>query len=265
MHPRLFHSLIFMEPVIRGTLPPGPNAASMATNKPDLWSSREVAESEIRRSKFYKSWDQRALDKYLEYGLRQTPTLLYPDAPAGSVTLSTTKQQEAWTYLRSMFTPRPAEGQLDERERLTTSDMSAELAQYQFHRAECFIALQSLSSLQPSVTWIFGSKSWASGRSEKEDIFARTGSSARGSGGVQSIVIDGANHMLPLEKVNETAELVSAQIKTGLDKYQKEVDFWKTYDSGKSIQGGLHFSEKWKRAVRQKADTKRPLATTPKL
>ncbi|KAF1956868.1 alpha/beta-hydrolase [Byssothecium circinans] len=264
MHPRLFQSLILMEPVIQETIPPGPNAAFMTTNRPDLWSSLESAKSQFRQKKFYKSWDQRALEKYLEHGLRQTPTLLYPDAPDGSVTLSTTKHQEAWSYVRSNFTQYPQEGQFDEQERMITADMTADQAQYQFHRAEAGLAFQSLSYLQPSVTWIFGSKSYINSRSDREDLVTRTGTSARGSGGVESAVLDGAGHMLPLERVDDTANLVCAHVESALDQYQKEAHFWKTFDSAKSARGKLAVSEKWKQAVRQNSGTRRPGAA-PKL
>ncbi|PVI01652.1 alpha/beta-hydrolase [Periconia macrospinosa] len=262
IHPRLFQSLILIDPVIRGKIPPGPNAAMMTTMRPDLWNSLEEAKADFRRNKFYKSWDPRALDKYLEYGLRSTPTFVYPNAPTGSVTLATTKHQEAWSYVRSVFPQCPPEDQLDDQERFIAGDMPVELAQYQFHRAEALVALEALSSLQPSITWIFGGKSYINSRADREDLLKRTGSASRGSGGVQSIIVEGAGHMLPLEKVSQTANLVGAQIEAGLDKYKKEVEFWKTYDSGKSDETKAVVSEKWKKAVRQKPDTKRQLATT---
>ena len=44
-----------------------------------------------------------ALDRLVEYGLRETPTALYgsdrnPTLASGSVTLKTTKHKEAWGY-----------------------------------------------------------------------------------------------------------------------------------------------------------------------
>ncbi|CAI6336241.1 unnamed protein product [Periconia digitata] len=265
MHPRLFQSLILIEPVIRETIPAGPNAALMATNRPDLWSSLSAAKSDFQRSKFYRSWDKRVLDKYTEYGLRRTPTLLYPDAADGSVTLATTKHQEAWSYVRPLFAARPADGRIDEQERLIAGDMPTEQAQYQFHRAESIIASESLPSLYPYTTWIFGSKSYINSRADREDLVARTGRSVRGSAGVNSLVVDGAGHGLPLEKVSETAGLMSGQIEMCLIKYREEVGFWKTYDSGKSARGGLVVSETWEKAVRERSDVKRPLAPAPKL
>jgi hypothetical protein len=93
-----------MEPIIQLEHAPGPNAAMMSTYRRDLWLSREAAATAFRKSKFFQAWDSRVLDKYIEFGLRQVPTALYPDGvngatlSPGAVTLATSKHQEAWNY-----------------------------------------------------------------------------------------------------------------------------------------------------------------------
>lgn len=160
MHPQLFQSLILMEPLIQEGIPPGPNAALMTSIRPDRWGSLDSAKSHFMDNKFYRSWDERALQKYLQYGLRRLPTALYPeDGSNGAVTLTTTKAQEAWTYVRSTFAPRPSSHRLDEQERKITAEGTSHQAQYVFVRPEAATALHLLPSLQPSVKWIFGSRS----------------------------------------------------------------------------------------------------------
>jgi hypothetical protein len=115
MHPQLFQSLILVEPVIQEAIPAGPNAAFMTSIRPDHWESLDSAKSHFMNNRFYKSWDPRALQKYLKYGLRRLPTALCAeDSCSGAVTLTTTKAQEAWSYLRSTFALRTLNDQLDE-------------------------------------------------------------------------------------------------------------------------------------------------------
>ena len=97
-----------IEPLMLDRPPPGPHASSFATNRRDIWPSREAAAEEWSRGRMYKAWDPAVLAQYVEHGLRPTPTLLYPDAPEGSVTLTTTKHQEAWGVHAGQF--RAADG-----------------------------------------------------------------------------------------------------------------------------------------------------------
>ncbi|KAF2448201.1 hypothetical protein P171DRAFT_461177 [Karstenula rhodostoma CBS 690.94] len=266
MHPQLFQSLILIEPVIQETIPAGPNAALMTSLRPDRWESLDSAKSHFMNNKFHKSWDRRALQKYLEYGLRRLPTALYPeDSRSDAVTLTTTKAQEAWSYVRSTFAPRTLDGQLDEEERRMTADYTSEHAKYVFHRAEAGSALHLLSFLQPSVKWIFGSRSYINRRAECESKIQRTGKDARGSGGVTAEFIDGGGHLVALEMIPETATTIASHIKAELIQYDKYKDFWDKYASGKSDITGHGLSKTWIDGVRQRSDTLRPLKAKEKL
>jgi hypothetical protein len=55
----------------------------MSTYRPDLWPSRKAAEAAFRKNKFFQSWDSRVLDKYIQFGLREVPTALYPSLLKG--------------------------------------------------------------------------------------------------------------------------------------------------------------------------------------
>ena len=88
MHPRLFTSLILIDPVIqrlpsaKGNMGP----AKASTNRRDRWPSRVAAEASFKRSKFYQSWDPRVLDLWVKHGLRELPTYIHPYATAASGT-----------------------------------------------------------------------------------------------------------------------------------------------------------------------------------
>ena len=108
MHPRLFSTVILMEPMIQRDVPAGTNAAMPSSFRPDLWPSRAAAEASFRKGRFFKSFDERVLNNILKYGLREVPTAVYPlstTTEQGAVTLTTTKHQEVWTYLRPNFNP----------------------------------------------------------------------------------------------------------------------------------------------------------------
>lgn len=270
MHPRLFQGLVLIEPVMLTDLPPGPNASSLTSYKPDLWRSQEEAHAYFRTNKFYKSWDRRALDLYLRYGLRHTPTLIYPEAMPGSVTLTTTKHQEAWSYLRSNFTSMPPEGQADQTERLTSGDLDPHQATYLFHRAEPGIALKSLPSLQPHVLWVFAERSYLNRPKDRELKVSLTGRDARINGGlaagaVEMRVVDKAGHLVPLERIAETADAIAPFLRKQLVNYEQEEAFWLGFDSGKSERDKLVLSQQWMKEVRKKADEKRTVRPKSKM
>jgi pimeloyl-ACP methyl ester carboxylesterase len=264
MHPRLFQSLVFIEPVIQESIPPGPNAAFMTSLRPDRWDSVSEARSQFLKNKFYKSWDRRALEKYLQYGLRDTPTALYPNNPPGTVTLTTPKAQEAWSYVRSTFTTRPSEDLLDEEERLLTADYTPTQAKYIFHRAEAGLAFQLLPYLQPAVKWIFGERSYINRPVDREIKVSRTGMATRVHRGICT-TIGGAGHLIPQENIAELANVIVPYIEEQLRKYIDEQAFWNTYDSRKSEAGMLRLSKEWINGVRQKSDTLRPVSEKAKL
>lgn len=211
-------------------------------------------------NKFYKSWDRRALTKYLEYGLRRLPTALYPeDSGSGAVTLTTTKAQEAWSYVRSTFAPRTSNDQLDDQEREMTADYTSDQAKYVFHRAEAGIAFNLLPTLQPSVKWIFGTRSYVNRPADCALKMQRTGKDSRGTRGVTSDFINGGGHLVALEMIMETANAIALHIEAELMQYDKHNDFWYNYESDKSDVTKLSLSNRWIEGVQQRSDILRPV------
>ncbi|EAQ82891.1 hypothetical protein CHGG_11067 [Chaetomium globosum CBS 148.51] len=120
-HPRLLHSLALLDPVIT-TTHSGIGPAAASTNRRDIWDSRAAAAARFAKSPFYRAWDPRVLDLWVRHGLRALPTELYPYPPGAArtsptattpnpnatdppVTLTTTKHQELFTFLRPTYLP----------------------------------------------------------------------------------------------------------------------------------------------------------------
>lgn len=263
LHPRLFHSLAVIEPVIIDSSPQGPtNLAFPSSYRPDFWPSRDAAEAAVRKSKFFRSWDPRVLDKHLEYGLRPTPTTIYPGPEhAGGMTLTTTKHQEAWSFLRSNFDPVSTDPE-SRSERLRSPDLSPENRSHLFHRPEPVITNQNISYVRPHVLYIFGENSNVNPAEGRDDKIRRTGVGVGGSGGaevgqVESITFRDGQHMLPLEKTQEVAQILATWLKKQLESFHEVEDWYKTNQSEKSDREMLVLSKTWMKHVRQKENTSR--------
>ncbi|KAH8433848.1 uncharacterized protein LDX57_011485 [Aspergillus melleus] len=272
MHPRLFHSLVFLEPMIQVESPGKPGGQSpalWASSRPDLWSSPQDAEKYVRKSPFWRRWDPRSVDRYVRFGLRSVPTALYPNHDPGTVTLATTKAQEAWTYLRLNAAPRDNSGNSNV-ERFLTADLAATPRDGQNNSPEYVnvcpwtcIAFEYLSYVRPSVLYVFGEKSHINIPERRRDKLERTGKGLGGSGGVaagrvKAEILPGGSHMAPFEKIHETADAISSWISSQNELYQTEKEFWeRQHDSGKSERNSMALSSQWMKYVTQPVDIKR--------
>lgn len=272
IHPRLLSTLILMEPVIQKTPAAGPNAAFLATYRPDLWPSRAAAEAAFRKNKFFQSWDPRVLTKYLKYALREVPTALYPTpeaggllVPVGAVTLATTKHQEAWSYVRPNFEPQAETGHPTSTDRLLSPDLDPKAeGRYLFHRAESVITLANLPFLRPSVLYIFGNQSPMSTMALQAEKMELTGAGLGGSGGarvgkVKKAVFTDHGHLVPCEQVTKCAELAAEWLGGQLKQIEADDDFYKRYQSRKSERDMMVVSKEWKKLVREPATATRPI------
>ncbi|BCS02178.1 uncharacterized protein AKAW2_60442S [Aspergillus luchuensis] len=290
IHPRLFHTLIFLEPMIQTESPSKPGGRSpalWASTRPDLWPSQSEAEKHIRSNPFWRRWDSRAVAKYIEHGLRPVPTALYPFDPQSSngemssakvtpnsVTLTTTKAQEAWTYLRFNVTPYDGttnkDMSSDSAERFLSPDLSTSAKEgtnnHPSYVATCpwtSLAFEFLPYIRPSVLFVWGEKSHINTPgARRDDKLLRVGTGLGGSGGVRAgmvwdEVVKGTSHTAPLEDVGETARVVSDWLVEQGKRYMEEKKFWEEYDSQKSERGGLALSEKWMEYIKLPIDTKR--------
>ncbi|PYI34276.1 toxin biosynthesis protein [Aspergillus indologenus CBS 114.80] len=263
-HPRLFHSLIFLEPMIQVESPSklgGRSPALWASTRPDLWSSQHEAEKYIRSNPFWRRWNSRAVDKYIQYGL--------------PVTLTTTKAQEAWTYLRLNETPQidgnDKNGALSRTERFLSPDLALSAKEGDNNNRNYVtvcpwscIAFELLSYVRPPVFFIFGERSHINTPARRQDKLDRIGTGLGGGGQVQAEVLLGASHMAPLERVHDTACRMSDWLDIQLKAYREEAELWMRHDSKKSEQSGRALSAQWmEEYVQSPVDTKRERGIRP--
>ncbi|PCH37587.1 alpha/beta-hydrolase [Wolfiporia cocos MD-104 SS10] len=98
-----FRSFIFAEPMC---FPPEPYGlpdkfttflTTGAEKRRDIFESREEALLWLKSRAGFKVWDERVLKAFVDHGMRDLPTVDYPDKTSG-VTLKCTRAQEAACY-----------------------------------------------------------------------------------------------------------------------------------------------------------------------
>lgn len=228
MHPRLLTTMVLLDPVVSqySSSPVGPNVAQASTFRRDLWPSRAEAEASFRKSKFYSSWDSRVLDRWCKYGIRETPSKLYP-GEQGSVTLTTTKHQECFTFFRPSWEAMTEGGLKITNQRLIPDlDLNSQ-TRYPFYRPESPNTLLRLGEVRPSVLYVFGGTSdmsFPDARKQKMDL---TGCGVGGSGGakegrVKEKVLEGIGHLVAMEASEKCAETAADWLSQELKLYQEE-------------------------------------------
>ena len=262
MHPRLLSTLVLIEPVMMDEISGTPSPVPQATMRRDIWETRAKAESYLRKA--FQTWDPRALDRLVEYGLRETPTALYNSdrnqtLASGSVTLKTTKHQEAWGYKQLNLDPRGEPGL----RRLLRPDWDPTVALPPIsNRPEPLIAMKVSPYLRHSVLYVFGAKGPLSTLEEQEKKVTRTGTGAGGSGGaaegtVKGHVIQGFGHLVIFERPGETARGAADWVRKWWDKWRADERFLQARESEKSDNGMLEVSKVWIDAVTAISNTHR--------
>ena len=261
IHPRLLSTIVLVEPVILDEDHGGPNPAYLSTVRRDIWDTRAKAETSLRRA--FATWDQRALDKLLRHGLRALPTALYDPSrnkhlSPSSVTLTTSKHQEAWAYAQVNLEPK--ESGLD---RLLLPDWDPIIGlPHLSYRPECFITMQSLPYIRPSVLYVFGAKSPLSLPQFQEKKVRTTGIGVGGNGGVaeanvEKEVLQESGHLVVFEKPDECANVTAAWIDRWFDRWLAEEKILNNYKSKQSDESMLRMSQAWADAVKLPANAPR--------
>lgn len=265
LHPRLFHSVILIEPILQTFHPRGPSSALFSSLRREKWESRAKAEGQISKNPFFASMDPRALKLFLTYALR--------DSSDGGVTLSTPKAQEAWTYIRPMFYPiseNTPEGR--QHERMLNPEVIPFSAESKLvtMRGEFMAICEELPHVRPRALYIYGERSHINGKESQELHLGMTGTGRGGNGGVseggvESELVKGCGHLSCLEKPAIIAERISQWLGPEILRWKKETTFWNTVDTGKSKNGRKELSERWLAAVKQDTSVERPGADKSKL
>jgi pimeloyl-ACP methyl ester carboxylesterase len=244
MHPRLFTTLLMIDPVVSRVFSPRGNwsPAQLSSIRRDRWPSRKIAAEGFKKSKFYSTWDPRVLDLWVKYGLRDLPTKVYDEAPESrpyepaekEVTLTTTKHQEVFTFLR----PTPKTSILTELglpEHLTHSDLNPAWKDQLIYRPEGVKTFANLPFLAPSVFYVFGEHSDLCTPEAMKDKLETTGTGLAGSGGVAAgrvrhVLLKDTGHLIPMEKTDETAKAcagwLESEIKRWKDEEKMQQDAW---------------------------------------
>ncbi|KAG4433916.1 hypothetical protein IFR05_010613 [Cadophora sp. M221] len=254
IHPRLFTTLVFLDPVIQpqASSPTGPGPAQASTFRRDLWPSRAEAEAAFRKQKFYQTWDPRALDIWCKYGIRETPTALYPDEK-GSVTLSTTKHQECFTFLRPSWDGMSEDGKKVMKRDLVPDMRDDSPIKFPFYRAEPPNTFARLGELRPSVLYIFGSESDSSSPEARKAKMDATGAGPLGSGGakegrVEEVLLKGIGHLVAMEASEQCADSSAAWLGKELKLFEEEKRKYVEW-SKQSLKSKTTLSEEWQKRI----------------
>ncbi|KAG6184354.1 hypothetical protein E4U36_002001 [Claviceps purpurea] len=231
LHPRLFHSLVLMEAAIApdtaGPAANGGTPAYASIRRRDVWPSRQHAADSFRKSPFYQSWDPRVFDLWIRYGLQPKSTDPgTPDGPEeGEVTLTTSKHQEIFTFLRPSWPAFDAAGKEIVHPEWLRDVLGAPqiptTALYPFCRHEPPFTHNRLIHLRPGTFFINGGLSTIVSESEANNRAAITGTGRGGSGGtkngrVQNVTHPHYGHLLPLENPSFCAQQAATFLKTEL-------------------------------------------------
>lgn len=252
MHPRLLSTLVLIDPVVTRTIHIGAyGLGRMSAKRRDQWPSRAAARKAFDKSPMFKSWDRRVLDRWMEHALRDLPTKLYPEVAVSTtppalgadvsgstispdsktevpVTLKTTKHQEVVTFMRGNFVTPSNPAPDTAPNPLTHPDVDLALPLVTpFYRAESLHIFKLLPYLRPSVLYIFGTESDLSNTKAIADKLEVTGVGAGGSGGVardrvKEFTMQGGSHLMPMERVEETAEQCSGWLLQEVKRWKDE-------------------------------------------
>ncbi|KAL8722421.1 MAG: hypothetical protein Q9225_001100 [Loekoesia sp. 1 TL-2023] len=263
MHPRLLSSLILIDPVIEiPSARPRNTAAAwltqLSTFRKDYWPSREEAAASLRSSSFFKSWDERVLNRWFEFCLRDTPTALYPeihgDAERKPVTLLTPKHQEVFTFLRPNFDGMDSDGRLI-LNRSTHPDLDLESGEtYPFYRPEPPSTFKRLPYLRPSVFYVHAGRSDLSAPALREQRMRTTGVGVGGSGGaiegrVKQILFEDAGHLMPMEIVGKLADAAAEWLVQEMERWRQQEQEFQAKWNRKSRLEKQTVSEEWKQRI----------------
>ncbi|KAL7924646.1 Alpha/beta hydrolase family domain-containing protein [Trichoderma austrokoningii] len=267
MHPRLFAGFVMLDPVIaRFAAREQPqqassfeimvSPASLSVIRRDTWPSRAAAREAFLSKQFYRDWDPRVLDLFVQHGLRDDDDDAAAAAAAPSVRLTTTKHQEVFTFVRPLY---PAVNAAAD----TITNPSL-IPDYDFetqspplyrpvYRPEQSNTFARLPNLRPPVLYIFGGKSTACPPPLVKEKLDTTGVGIGGSGGmkagrVKHAIHPDCGHLVPLEKPLFCAKAAAIWAKTEIERWWEEEKAYEEWTS-KSLEEKSTMDDELKRRV----------------
>ncbi|CAL3968776.1 unnamed protein product [Diplocarpon coronariae] len=248
IHPRLFSTLILLDPVMQryATAPSGPSPAQASTFRRDVWPSRSEAEASFRKSMFYQTWDPRALDLWCKHGVREL------GGAGGEVTLTTSKHQECFTFLRPSWHAVSENGTVVKRE-LVPDIRDDSPTKYPFYRPEPNSTLLKLGELRPSALYIFGAESPMSAPEARKLKINITGVEPGGSGGARSgrvkeCTLERVGHLVAMEASDRCADAAAGWLGQELERFEDEKKKYLEWTK-QSLEAKTTLSEEWKKRI----------------
>ncbi|PLB51384.1 putative toxin biosynthesis protein [Aspergillus steynii IBT 23096] len=271
IHPRLLYSLVLLDPIIQRQVTELDDGGrfdnkrtirettQLSTYRRDRWPSRQVAAEAFNHSSFYQSWDPRAMERWVQYGLRDLPTAIHPlgkrelKARGGQgrpVTLTTTRHQEVFTFSRPLYDETDQPGT-----RVTHPDVDPLLlSDFPFYRPELSRIFEQLPHLRPSTLYVFGGRCMMCQPELRADELRMTGTGVGGSGGVpagrvRQVVLPPFGHLLAQEAANECADSIVDWLGPELQRWQEENHQFRAAWKKKGKVERMTVDELWKKHV----------------
>ena len=207
-HPMLFSTLVLIDPVIAADAIKGmgPRLTSMTLRRKTEWSSRQAAEKAF--SNAFSSWDPRVLKRFYQFGLYP-----YPDPKTKDKEIPTRvvtgRAQELSGVVRPAFI---YDGNLDP-EGMPWVE-------------EALVVNDLIEFIPCSTIYACGSLSLSANSEILKDWVARTGSGKHmgrpfRKRRVETKVLDGVGHFVPMEKPTACAETVAGWIDEEMVEWEK--------------------------------------------
>ena len=166
----------------------------------------------------FNSWDPCVFDRWLEHGLT--------DCANGDVELTSSKHQEAVTYVRPLWNEIQEKGRKSGG-KIVYPDVDNEVDRGRsFYCPEAMIAMAKLPELRPEILYIFGGRSVMSPSHRRERIVETSGIGVGGNGGqrqgsVESNILPDCGHLLVFETPHLCAQVVGEYCRN-VDRFHDE-------------------------------------------
>ncbi|ETN46007.1 uncharacterized protein HMPREF1541_00190 [Cyphellophora europaea CBS 101466] len=260
LHPSLLQGLVLMDPVIQPTNP-GRTSGIASTYRRDTWPSKQAARESFAKSKLYQAWDPRVFDKWIEAGLRELPTELCSDAAqiegSAPVTLTTTKEQEVYSYLRPLWKGVPGTVPLEDHENYSDFDPEAVEPDFPFYRPEASILFRKLPELRPPTLYLTGKHSPLAGTELNRQRLELTGSGVGGSGGAKagcvSVTEMDCGHFVPMDEPIKSSGFAADFIGVEAAKWQQKMQLFQQQWKKEPRPESVMLDDEWRQRIGPRA------------
>lgn len=233
-HPRLFEAVVLIDTAMTMTM--AGNIRQMFTfawKKPEKFATSEEVVRYVKANPLFKTWDRRAVERYIDSAFHDAPTALHPDH-------SIKFKSSIFSEIRNTSRPNPDkvtfEGSVTEAERYQYPDIGTDSPLvspvYNPHTGQAY---RWLPSLRPAALYILGEGSVICPPESLEHRTNITGTGPGGSGGVaagnvKAVTLNGG-HFLPMTNIEGTAETAGEWVAERIEKWRRQEEgFWREWE-----------------------------------